>query len=825
MQLHNTMRKLFNFYSIVITLLSFVQTVNSQTAGEKIIDAVEYWQSTYPQEKIFIQTDKKQLVAGDDLWFKIWCTYEGKPTFLSRIVYVDVVDQLGNVVQKKMFKIDSEGGARGMINFDKKTASGNYRINAYTLWMLNFPDFIAKEQLFLYGTDYIQKKVNSINAKVAPIKMYFFPEGGYIINGVKNKVAFKLIDQFGMPINLNGDIVDDNNNPIVAFSSEHDGMGYFEIDPVANVKYKANIKNSQGATLSFNLPISKNQGIGLSIQNTKNRLFIILNRAEVNKDKYNKALLVAHMNGKLVYAGDFNFDEGKTAASIVKKNLPAGIIHLTLFDSLANPLAERLAFIENYSITQPKVNVELNNLNKRGKNQFSFLLDSTVNENISVLVSSNFTNDDQKVESNIISSILLTSDIKGTVTNSGYYFADKSDKTLKHLDILMMVHGWRRFLWNDVITKKEPLLKYPIESSISIKGKATKPGSKEVIKSGKVSLIIKGEDSTKIISDAFLTDKGEFIIDSINFKKKATVFYEALNNKREKLPVDVAIYPSYIDSLKNSKFVSDQNLDTADISNRKNAFTQNMYSRIGLIDTVSFGSTTLAEVTVKTKKNSKIDSLQKSYVSSIFEASDYTIDFADAGNMTNIWQYLRMQISGFEVDAFGGGGESARFTRNDGIRGLSDETDNAGIKFMLNEVEVPALSIDFLSPSDVALVKVYKGNLAFAWGANQGMIAVYTKKGVDIKASPFDKVYNKIEILGFEGEREFYNTDYEKFPELNKNLIDKRQTLFWSPSFKKGKTGRYSANFFNNDITNSYKILIQGIDKNGRLIFYESNIK
>lgn len=819
------MRKSLNFYSLLVTLLLFIQTLFSQTAGDKIIDAVEHWQSTYPQEKIFIQTDKKQLAAGDDLWFKIWCTYEGKPTFLSRIVYVDIVDQFGKVVQKKMYTIDSLGGAKGMINFDKKLVSGNYRINAYTLWMLNFPDFIAKEQLYLYGTDYIQKKATNFNSKVPPINMLFFPEGGNLIEGINNRIAFKIIDQFGMPINLNGQIVDNNNNPVVPFYAEHDGMGYFEIEPTTNVKYKANIANAQGTTLSFNLPISKKEGIGLSIQNTKNRLFIILNRAEVNKDKYNKTLLVAHMNGKLVYAGDFNFEEGKTAASIIKKNLPSGIIHLTLFDSLANPLAERLAFIENYSITQPKVIIELNNVNKRGKNQFRFSLDSTLSENISLLVKSNVNGDNQKVENNIISSMLLTSDIKGIVTNCGYYFADKSDKTLKDLDLLMMIHGWRRFIWNDVIAKKEPLLKYPIESFISIKGKVTKPSSKEIIKSGKVSMIIKGEDSTKIISDAFLTDKGEFILDSINFKKKATVFYEAQNSKREKLPVDVTIYPSYIDSLKYSKFVSEQNLDTADISNRKNAFTQNMYSSIGLIDTISFGKTTLANVTVKTKKLSRIDSLQKVYVSSIFEASDNTIDFSDVGNMTNIWQYLRMQISGFEVDAFSGGGETARFTRNDGIRGLSDETDNAGIKFMLNEVEVPALSIDFISPSDVALVKVYKGNLAFPWGANQGMIAVYTKKGVNVKSSPFDKVFEKIEIIGFEGEREFFNADYEKFPEFNKDLTDRRQTLFWSPSVKKNKIGKYVATFFNNDISNAYRVLIQGIDKNGKLIFYESIIK
>ena len=193
--------------------------------------------------------------------------------------------------------------------------------------------------------------------------------------------------------------------------------------------------------------------------------------------------------------------------------------------------------------------------------------------------------------------------------------------------------------------------------------------------------------------------------------------------------------------------------------------------------------------------------------------------------MVNIWQYLQMQIPGFAVDAYNGGGATARFTRNDGIAGLSEDVGGGGIMFMLNEIEVSSDFIDNISPEDVALVKVYKGNAAFPWGAVQGMIAVYTKKGVSVKAKPYEKVFSKMEIQGFEANREFFNVDYKKMPDLNKNTIDKRQTLYWDPKIKKDKSGKYNIHFYNNDIGNSYKLIIQGIDKDGQLIHHEQIIQ
>ncbi|MBK7289325.1 MAG: hypothetical protein IPI78_03210 [Chitinophagaceae bacterium] len=76
----------------------------------------------------------------------------------------------------------------------------------------------------------------------------------------------------------------------------------------------------------------------------------------------------------------------------------------------------------------------------------------------------------------------------------------------------------------------------------------------EIVKDGKVSFIIRGADSTSILAEATVTDKGEFLLSDINYKKDAEVAYMGTNNKKENFIVDVKLFPNYIDSLKKIDF-------------------------------------------------------------------------------------------------------------------------------------------------------------------------------------------------------------------------------------------------------------------------------
>lgn len=817
-----------HFFTCLILVVSTLASAQVSTIDKK---SLERFKNEYPQEKVFLQTDKIQYLSGETIWMKAWCMLDGLPTYLSKILYIDLVDQNGKVVQKKMFQLDSLSSTGAEFDLPASIKSGNYSINAYTLWMLNFPEFVYRKNIFIYGGDYSTK----VSATKQPkLSMYFFPEGGDIIGGVKNRVAFKAVDENGLPVAVKGTIQKSTGTVITNFETQHDGMGLVEIEFAVGENYVASISKANGSTLEFKLPIIKEEGIAMKVDNSNsNRATVLLNRAEKNKEKYNIVKLVAQMNYQVVFTANLNIDEGQTAAPISKKNLPPGILQITLFDDKNNPIAERLVFVENYSIQQPKVQLELVNLKSRAKNRISFSLDSAKNA-VSVAVTATLNN--QSIEDNIASSFLVTTDLKGYISNPGYYFKNKEATTLRHLDLLLMTHGWRRFDWKKIVQNEYATIQYPVESAISIRGKITKSDRTAAVKEGHVAFVIRGEDSTHIMADATVTDKGEFLLSDLNFKKKATIAYQGTNNKKEKLIVDVKLEPSFIDSLNTSINKPNISLDTTNLEDRQNAWANYLYGTIQK-ETNSFQGKDLGNVTVKAKRLSKVDSLNNVYATGPFAMGNSVVP-DDYRNVISIWQMLQQAVPGLTVEG-NPFDPIVFFNRFRGLNTLSDNassggstddlsaglvTQTGGIAYFINEVNVSKDIVNSLSVDDVALIKVLK-NEGASLGATEGAIAIYTKKGGPVRYNPTEKTFTVIERAGYAVVRQFFSPDYENEPNFNKNTTDKRYTVYWNGQIKPAKDGKYRFQFFNNDISTQLKLIIQGIDVDGQFIYTEQVLK
>jgi len=324
--------------SIVAFIFSAAKSQNENNNAISIDSALSFFKVNYPQEKVSLQMDRDSYTFGETVWMKTWCLLDGTPTFLSKVIYLDLIDKNGQVVLKKMYKLDSLSSTSCDLDLPATIKTGNYTINAYTLWMLNFPGFIATKNIFIYGADY--KAPNTGLAKT-DIKMNFFPEGGELVEGVENRVAFKIVDQNGFPVNLKGSITDKDGKLITGFDTKHDGMGSFTITPLKNNTYLSTISSNNGSTLQFKLPAAKNEGVAMQVDNSNaNRAIVTLKRADGNKNLYNKIKVVAQINGELVYAQYLDFEEGLTTAAISKKNLPAGILQITLFTEKDIPIAE-----------------------------------------------------------------------------------------------------------------------------------------------------------------------------------------------------------------------------------------------------------------------------------------------------------------------------------------------------------------------------------------------------------------------------------------------------------------------------------------------------
>lgn len=813
------MQKLSPFYYLLPFGFWFLFTNNS-TTKDKLIDGLENWQNNYPQEKVFLQTDRNRYAAGEVVWFKATCTYEGKPSFLSRIIYITITNTQGKVVSKSMYKLDANASANGTIDIGKNWASDSYSVNAYTLWMQNFPSYVASQNIYVYSSNYVNAKKTQA-ALPENIQVDFFPEGGNLIEGINQRCAFKATNHLGYPIDLNTVVKDEQGNNIANVFTEHDGMGVFEIEPKANKTYSVKLINKKGQTFSFNLPKVQTQGVSLSVvNNNANKLFITANRAETDKDKYNRLIVTAHSNGKLFFIDEFNLDEDKNATALSKKNLPPGILQITLHDALGNPLAERIAFIENYTINKPSIISTQKNFQAKSLNTFSISYDSLQQPNASVLVSVNNPKANLLLQNNIASHFLLSSDIKGYVHNAGYYFIDKAKERLHHLDLVMLTNGWRRFTWKQILGTDSVAIKFPIESNLSFKGKVFKSDRTIPITEGKVAMILRGEDSSKVLYDATITDKGEFIVDSINLKKNGVLYYVGTNAKRERFPVDVKFYENYIDTVSKETVKQILSNDTTDLAYQNSDYDTYMYNKIAMLQGDDIQN--LGEVRVIAKKLSRIDSLNIAYTSTLFGLSDQSLDVSKAPTGTvNIFQYLRQYVVGLNVDPFVQGGDIVvTFNRNNSLSELGEDA-NDNVRFFLNEIEVPTNFLDNLTIEEIALINVYKGSKAMFLGAPRGAIAIYTKKGYNYKPA-YQKEFSRKDVQGFSWAREFYSPVY-KSPESFQQ-IDKRLTLFWQPNIKFTNNSQQFS-FYNNDVAKGYNITVQGIDKNGMLIFNTTTVQ
>lgn len=827
-------------YVIATILIVFTVIVSKAQLAKSLStdSALAVFKNLYPQEKVFLQTDKDVYVSGETIWMKAWCVMEEVPSILSKILYVDIVNANGQVVMKKMYLLDSLSSAGADFELTESVLTGTYSINAYTLWMLNFPEFIFRKNVFIYGQDH-KAAANSKKSANPTYNIQFFPEGGDLIAGINNRIAFKATNSNGFPFAFQGIIADKDGKKITDIHTEHDGMGTTEIAFEVGNEYTAIIPSltDKRSKINFKLPKAKEEGVVLKVENTNpSRLFVLLNRAEKGKEKFSSVRVVASINYNIIFSKVLDLDKGETAITISKKNLPAGILHITVFDKNNLPLGERLTFIENYSLANPALVIEHKDLKAKARNQLSFSLDRVASPSVSCLITSYLPGDSiARFGENIASSLLVTSDLKGYIHNPGYYFKDKNSFTLHCLDLLLMTQGWRRFDWNKIQRNEFSALKYPVESAISFRGSVFKSDSKEKVTDGKVSFIIKGVDSTSILAEANVTDKGEFLLNNVNYVKNALVAYMGTNNKKANYIVDVNLLPNYIDSLKLSGNKPLINLDTADANNQNTALLKYLNSRLNALDE-DMRTRTLEAVVIKSKKRTPEDSLNVAYAGGAFLMGK-SIDPSAFKNYRTIWQMIQAAVPGVSVEgnpfdptvtfsrfaALGSGSSSQSSSESsDGELSQSIVMETGGVAYFLNEVNVTKDVINTLTVDDVALIKVLK-NEATALGATQGAIAVYTKQGAVAGGSIYDKAYARQKLEGYAISKEFYQPDYTFNPALQES--DNRFTLYWNTKLLPAKDGKFRFQFYNNSIGNKARIVIQGIDKNGELIYKEMIIE
>lgn len=301
------------------------------------------------------------------------------------------------------------------------------------------------------------------------IDLQFFPEGGEAVAGTQNRMAFKAVNEFGEPADIEGVVKNATGEIVRAFKSYHAGHGAFALTPTADDFYTAEITKPVGINTVYNLPQAKRNSQSLSIKKQeKDRLLVDILTAEKET-----LVLVAQARDEVFYSRKIKAQEGRTAVEIPTKNLPVGIVQLTLFDTKDNALAERLVFVNQDKKLNIAVTTDKEKYLPREHVKMSVAVTDDAGKPVAGTFSLAVADDNQLTyvddkQPHILAQMLLQSDVKGDIHEPNFYFetarpGEEIDRA-QALDLLLMTQGWRRFKW----VKEEAVAagEYPAERAV-----------------------------------------------------------------------------------------------------------------------------------------------------------------------------------------------------------------------------------------------------------------------------------------------------------------------------------------------------------------------
>ncbi len=752
-----------------------------------------------PTEKVYIQFDNNQYQAGQTIWYKAYLMSGFEPSLLSKNFYVDWYDTNGKLISSSVSPI-IEGSAWGTYQIPDNYATNSIQAIAYTKWMRNADSaYFFKKQLSV-----INKKVSSSNKTAAlPVTtIQFLPESGNSIVDKASVVAFKAINQNGLPAAVKGSLKNSKGNIITEFQSVHDGMGTFRYTPLFNETYTVEWTDEFNMIHQTTLPIALKTGINLIVDSGRDSRVYHIQRTTEVPEAWKKISIVAEMNGNVMYKATVNLTNKEIVTSKIPiENYLSGILHITLFDSNKEPICERLVLLNNkdYEL-DASIHIDSLSLIKRGKNVFEVeVKDSTV-ANLSVSITDGTMNG--KNENNIVSQFLLNGDLTGNIHEPAYYFSSTADSILQHADLVMLTNGWRRYKWREVLSGSFTPLNFERDTAyLSILGKIERISDTKIKKASQMNLMLLSKDSSKAMLFVPLNADGSFSEKNVIFFDTTKIFY-SLNGTKIPMTSKVLIQNNFFQPNPNEIIQTAQiNLDTSAFSRYRWLINEN--NRLELLKK----QTTLKEVTVYATRKSKMDVLDQKYASGMFQGNaraqfDLINDPPNASEP--ILAYLQGQVAGLNIS--NPYGEAVVNWRG------------SATSLYMDEFRVDVEQFSMININDVAYIKVFSPPFMGGFGGAGGAIVVYTRRGNERVSNARGMSY--VSVPGYAPMREFYSPNYAE-QQQEYASADLRTTIYWNPRLiTDHKNQKIKFSFFNNDYSQSFRIIMEGMDSEGKLVHF-----
>ena len=789
---------------------SIVLSDKNYSAGNYVLRAYTNWMRNF-DANYFLERSFAITIPTSNEWLinsKMSVQEQGTERFVN--ANLQLTDAIGNKVALKDLEVSL---------LDGKKVSKKIVMKTDVTGGLNFKFPLAKNLFIQLKT--VSSDNNAYNVKLPiilkqekNIDIQFLPESGDLINGLTSKVGFKAIGEDGLGVKVSGTIYNNLQQPITKFSAVHLGMGSFYLTPKIGETYTASIKQADGSQQSYPLPVAKKSGILFSVTNKHLTDSLQITISATADKKGSSYYFIGQSRGIGCYGGLVKVTDSIMPILINKNLFPSGIIKFTLLDEQKLAVCERLVFNTKHDFFDVIIKTDKIEYDKRDSVGLTIAVSDEKGNPVQGGFSLAVTDDGQVnldtiKNENLLSRILLISELNGYIEEPGYYFPKKMTAEIwDNLDHLLLTQGWISYNWVTKYSKTaNPIFKH--EPFYGINGKVSnvlnKPlsGAKIVLLSKKPSLLL------ETVTNA----NGIFTFNNLKPADSAVYFIQARNKNNKSFNVGIKMdefLPPKFNAIKYATKPWFLNVDTATrdiLKNRVENFeAQNKLS-----------GKQLKEVVIKGKRI-----IKDSYNLNDGE-SDLTLSEADmnkAGKKT-LGEILFQNISGFMIDER----KQAYFIRGDQLVHLV--IDGVDVNFARpREISLKDYIrnyLDFITAEDIKGIEVMRSPGMIKNYAHQFLhpladfnehafieITTFSGNGAFMNKTPGTYLFKPLNIVYA---HKFYSPKYSV--KSNITGIDSRSTVYWNPNVVTDKNGIAKVAFYTTDKKGPYTLLFEGSNMNG----------
>lgn len=777
------------------------------------------------QEKLHLHTDRDHYLAGDTVWLRAHCVdaRSHRPVAESRYVYVELHDDEGKLA-RRIKLLARDGRYAGYLPLPAD-AGGDYALVAYTLFMAN------------QGSDYFFKKPISVaplrpdakvgartERRIGAFDVQFFPEGGYLIDDIRCRVAFKALADDGLSVEVEGVIRNARGEVVDSIRSLHAGMGCAAFTPRDGERYYAECSIPSGQTRRFELPATDNDACVLRVLSEEERFTVQVLARRPLPEGLSLALLC---RGNLLYRETWELQ--RPALVFEREGIPGGVLQLLLLDAEGNALSERLLF----NRSEERARVSLAAAGERAPRRKQTLTvevrnpDGSPAEGDFSLAVTDRAAVPRPEGASICATLLLTSELRGYIEDPDWYFDSAHAAAETALDALLMTQGWRRYDVPALLRGERPALHYPLEAGQEIAGRINKGGiwnRKHGLNRYEVQLLA---PQWGYVTSAPVAEDGTFALNGFDFPDSTTFVLRPVGRSGPQRNAYITL-------------TRDSFPEVGELPKRMPEPEEKPYEAQAREYVARRGSTDLRNVTIDTvfvvhhrrdenpEPEHRLASHSWNEQQIKDSGSETILDFLQRlpgvyVRGSHIWYHDK--VPAFLIN--GHLDESIAMLENPmgGINYFNKTGQNIKSRKIIYADDYESLPTCLFYP--LALVKSIEfipGGNSVIWGPglpNNGIFSITLKKSYELERSFLDESFNNstlISPIGYQTPSEFYSPSYPTIVHRLVNTPDYRLTIYWNSQLELNKRGQVLVEFYSSDTSSKYDAVIYGVTKDGKII-------